>query len=297
LEVREGQYNWDPVDRWMDWASKQGKPIVAGPLLDFSKRALPEWMHVWQHDYDTTRDLAYDHIEKVVTRYTGAVGVWNIASGLNVNDNFIFDADQMLDLTRMAALLVRQSRKGARVMVELTQPFGENSAVNRESIHPLAFVDRLVQEGVRLDAVGVQLLFGKRSDGKATRDLMQISSLLDRFFLLEIPVVISALGVPDRTIDPDGGEWREPWSPQLQTKWVSRLFPICLSKPFVETLIWTDLFDHAHAELPAAGLITDSGKPKPALQRLVSVRKHLRKPLGPLKLPSKAESAARSESE
>src|SRR5262249_41626181 len=91
LEVREGQYNWDSVDRWMDWASKQGKPIVAGPLLDFSRRALPEWMHVWQHDYDTTRDLAYDHIEKVVNRYTGAVGVWNIASGLNVNDNFIFN--------------------------------------------------------------------------------------------------------------------------------------------------------------------------------------------------------------
>jgi hypothetical protein len=214
---------------------------------------------------------------------------------LNVNDNFVFTADQMLDLTRMAALMVRQSRKGARVMVELTQPFGEHAAFNRESVHPLAFVDRLVQEGVRLDAVGVQLLFGTRGDGKAVRDLMQISSLLDRFFLLEVPVVISALGVPDRPIDQDGGEWRETWSPELQTKWISRMFPICMSKPFVETLIWSDLFDYANAELPSAGLISDSGKPKPALQRLVSVRKHLRKPLGPLKLPSKTESAARAE--
>ena len=62
IEVTEGKYNWDPVDRWMEWASKQSKPIVAGPLLDFSKRAVPEWMYVWQHDYDTCRDMAYDHM-------------------------------------------------------------------------------------------------------------------------------------------------------------------------------------------------------------------------------------------
>jgi len=288
IEIKEGTYNWDPLDRWIEWASRQGKPIVAGPLLDFSKRALPEWMHVWQHDYDTTRDLAYDHIEKVVERYKGVVGLWSIACGLNINENFTFSADQMLDLTRMAVLLVRQSRKGARVMIELAQPFGEHGAANRDSVHPLSFVDRLVQEGVRLDAVGVQLLFGARTGGKATRDLMQISSLLDRFFLLEIPILISALGAPSETIDPDGGVWHEPWSAETQSKWVARLFPICMSKPFVETVFWTDLFDHPQADLESAGLISDTGKPKPALSRLVSLRKHLRKPLGPLKLPSKA---------
>ena len=47
-------------------------------------------MYVWQHDYDTCRDLAYDHMERVVERYKGVVGMWNVASGLNVNDNFEF---------------------------------------------------------------------------------------------------------------------------------------------------------------------------------------------------------------
>lgn len=288
MEVKEGKYNWELVDGWMDWASKQGKPIVAGPLLDFSKRALPEWMYVWQHDYDTCRDMAYDHIERVVNRYKGVVGMWNVAAGLNTNDNFTFTADQMLDLTRMTVLLVRQSRPGARAMVELTQPFGEHVAFNRESMHALAFVDRLVQEGVRLDAVGVQLLAGVKSGGKAARDLMQYSSLLDRFFLLEIPILVSALGAPSRQVDSLGGSWHEPWSDEQQQKWVARMFAIAMSKPFVESLFWNDLFDHAQAELPAGGLITDAGKPKPALARLVSLRKHLRKPLGPLKLPAKA---------
>jgi GH35 family endo-1,4-beta-xylanase len=295
LEVEEGRYHWDPLDRWMEWAKSQGKPIVAGPLLDFSKRALPKWMYVWQHDYDTCRDMAYDHIEHVVDRYKNLVGMWNIASGLNVNDNFVFTPDQMIDMTRMTALLLRQARKGARAMIELSQPFGEHSAVNKDSMFPLAFMERVVQEGIRLDAVGLQLLFGQSGGGKATRDLMQISSVLDRYFLLEIPVLVSALGVPSQTIDPQGGFWHEPWSPENQSKWISRAFAVCMSKPFVESLFWTDLFDHAMAELPGAGLISHTGKAKAALTRLVNVRKHLRKPLGPLKLPSKATRSAGAE--
>ena len=100
--------------------------------------------------------------------------------------------------------------------------------------------------------------------------------------------------MPSEPVDPVGGSWQEPWTPEQQQKWVSRLFAICMSKPFVESIFWTDLFDHPLADLPAAGLITDTGKPKPALARLVSLRKHLRKPLGPLKLPNRSGGAGGS---
>lgn len=289
LEVEEGVYNWEPVDRWMEWASAEGKPIVAGPLLDFSKQALPEWIYVWQHDYDTCRDLVYEYMERVVQRYRSLVGMWNIASGLNLNENFEFTSAQILDLARTASLLVRQSRKGARTMIELRQPFGEHGAGKRRSIPPLTFVDQLVQGGVKFDAVGVQLLFGQRRFGRASRDLTQISSLLDRFFLLEIPVLVSALGVPSRPVDDDGGWWHGPWSPELQARWIARIFPVAMSKPFVESIFWTDLFDHPEAVLPAAGLIDESGQPKPAFSRLIGMRKRLRKPLGPLKVRSEIE--------
>jgi len=282
LEVEEGVYNWEPVDRWMEWAADEGKPIVAGPLLDFSKRALPDWMYVWQHDYDTCRDLVYEYIQKVVYRYRSLVGMWNIASGLNVNDNFEFSAPQMLDLTRMASLLVRQARKGARTMIELRRPFGEHCARKRDSMSPFAFVDRLIQEGIKFDALGVQLLFGQRRSGRACRDLMQISNLLDRFFLIEVPILVSAMGVPSQPVDTNGGWWHRPWSPDLQARWVGRVFASAMSKPFVESVFWTDLYDHPDAELAGAGLITGEGQPKPALARLIGMRKRLRKPLGPL---------------
>jgi len=288
LEVEEGKYDWGPLDRWMEWAKGEGKPVIAGPLLDFSKYALPDWMYVWQHDYDTCRDLVYDYMAQVVQRYRGIVGMWNIASGLNINDNFEFGANQMLDLARTASLLVRQSRKGARTMIELREPFGEHSAT-RDGLAPMAFIERLIQEGVKFDAIGVQLLFGQRRHGQATRDLMQISSLLDRFFPLETPILVSALGVPSAPLPggENGGTWHEPWSPDVQSRWVGRMFAIAMSKPFVESVFWTDLFDHPDARLPLAGLITAEGKPKPAFTRLVTARRRLRKPLGALKKPEK----------
>ncbi len=290
LEVEEGVYNWEPVDRWMEWAAGEGKPIIAGPLLDFSKAAVPKWMYVWQHDYDTCRDLVYEHMARVVHRYRSLVGMWNIASGLNINDNFEFSADQMLDLTRTASLLVRQARKGARTMIELRQPFGEHGARKRQSMPPFTFLDRLVQEGIKLDAIGVQLLFGQRKAGRASRDLMQISSVLDRFFLLETPILVSAMGVPSEIVDPDGGYWHKEWSPEQQARWVSRMFSSAMSKPFIESVFWTDLYDHPHADLACSGLITKEGQPKPALTRLIALRKRLRKPLGPLGTKSEAES-------
>jgi hypothetical protein len=280
VEVEEGRYRWDAIDGWIQWAQAQGKPIVAGPLLDFSLQALPEWMHMWQHDYDTCRDLAYDHVERVVQRYRPHVGLWNIACGLNVNDNFEFTPDQMLDLARMASLVVRQSRKRARVMIELSHPFGQPCARNRHAMTAVSFVDRLIQEGIRLDAIGIRLQMGLDDHGMGTRDLMQISNILDRLFLLEIPVLVSAAGVPSAKIDDNGGWWHDEWSGEIQARWGSQVMAIALSKPYVETVLWGDLYDHEGASLPMGGLISADGKAKPVLGTLIALRKRLRKPLG-----------------
>jgi hypothetical protein len=283
LEVEEGVYRWDDVDRWIEAAQAAGKPVVGGPLLDFSRRALPQWMYVWQHDYDTCRDLAYDHVQRVVQRYGGAVGMWNVASGVNANDNFQFTPDQMIDLVRMAALQVKEARRGSRTMVELAQPFGETVALGRGALPPVTFVERLAQEGIRLDALGIQLLFGSSGSGLATRDLMALSGALDRLFLLELPVIVSAAGVPCRPQDQLAGSWRQPWSPDLQAKWASRALVIALSKPFVESFAWAELCDGPGALLPDSGLLGPDGDPRPVLKKLLSIRKRLRKPLGQMK--------------
>jgi hypothetical protein len=273
----------------MQWAASLGKPIIAGPLIELSKEAAPQWLHVWQNDYDTCRDLVYDHVERLVKRYAEFVSIWIVSSGLNTNENFKFKFDQMIDLTRMAALRVKQERKNARVMIEVSHPFAEHCAFHADSVSPATFVDRVVQEGVRLSCIGIKILLGRSESGMATRDLMQISSMLDRYFILDLPVLLTAVGVPSSEIDERGGRWMEPWSDALQARWAARLFAVAMSKPHVETVTWTDLFDHARAELPKGGLIDETGKAKSALQRLVSVRRRLKKPLGALRLPGGAD--------
>ena len=60
---------------------------------------------------------------------------------INRYETYILNtAEQMLDLARMASLIVRQARKGARVMIELAEPFGEHCAENRDSMTAVSFV-------------------------------------------------------------------------------------------------------------------------------------------------------------
>lgn len=288
IEVEEGSYRWGPTDQWVDWARSCGKPIIAGPLLDFSRDALPEWMYVWQHDYDTCRDLAYDHVEKVVQRYRGAVGMWNVAAGLHLNDNFRFTGEQMIDLVRMASLAVRQIARRARVMLEIVEPFGETAGTHADAVSPLAFLDRVLQAGIRIDAIGVQLQVGADRPGMRARDLMALSGLLDRLYFLELPVIVSAAAAPSAPGPASAGDWRGPWSPAVQARWATQVFAIAMSKPYVESILWGDLYDHDDADVPSGGLIDAAGKPKPVLSKLAGFRRRLRKPLG----PARADGAA-----
>jgi hypothetical protein len=171
-------------------------------------------------------------------------------------------------------------------MIELAEPFSEFVSAISESYDPKVFLARLSQEGVRLDALGVQMLVGG-SGGKSTRDLMLLSSKLDEFLHVDIPLIISALGAPSVIISERNGWWKSQWDEASQEQWGSSMFAICLSKPFVNAVIWTDLYDHKRMILPTAALITRQGKPRSVLNKLLNMRKRLLKPLGALELPKK----------
>jgi hypothetical protein len=175
-------------------------------------------------------------------------------------------------------------------MVELSEPFSEFVANTAESCNAKVFLSRLAQEGVSLDALGLQILVGG-SGGKATRDLMLLSAKLDEFLHVDFPVIISSLGAPSKTIAEANGWWREPWDERRQDQWAKQILWIALSKPFVDAVIWTDLYDYKTMKLPTAGYISIKGKPRPVLKRVLAMRKLLRKPLGPLVLPVRGEAS------
>ena len=66
---------------------------------------------------------------------------------------------------------------------------------------------------------------------------------LDGEELLEMPVLLTNTGVPSEQIDAGGGGWFKPWSEEQQARWASRLMPLALSRPHIESIFWREHWD------------------------------------------------------
>jgi len=310
MEPNEGKYSFASTDRWIEWAVRQAKlPVVGGPLVDFRPQCVPEWLFIWENDYETLRDLVFEHVQSVVTRYRRTVQRWTVASGLHVNTNFKISFDQIMDLTRMCVLLVRKLQPTAKVQLEVAQPWGEYHSNNRRSIPPYLYAEAAVAAGLNIDTLGIRLQMGHAEPGFATRDMMSLSAILDKFASLEKPLAVSAIGAPSAPVTPkpfrpragaeaedayEPGYWRSPWSENVQADWMTQAIAICCSKPYVQSVCWHDLADPtpsvtaagpvACPEMPYGGLLASGGVPKPALARLAQIRGGMKDGRSPLTL-------------
>jgi hypothetical protein len=288
LAPGQGEYNFTALDNWVEWAVRTRMPIVAGPVISFEPQVLPDWLFIWEHDYETVRDVIYEHVERIVSRYRNAVQTWKVASGLHVNSHFTFNFEQIMDLTRTTTMLVKKIQPAAKVLVEIRQPFGEYYATNPRSIPPLMYADLLIQGAINFDALSIRLLMGQAVSGQYTRDLMQVSLMIERYAEFGKPLHV-CIGAPSEAVtpemiyvaedaepvDPDAGHWRKPWSPQVQAHWLEAVAQIAMSKPYVESVTWHDLIDHPAMDLPLSGLVTEDLQPKAAYRRLGLLRRSL----------------------
>ena len=280
IEPKERSHQFTLIDNWMTWAAQARKPVHAGPLVSFEQAHLPEWMYLWEHDYECLRDMIYEHVQKVVQRYDKQVRVWRVVGGLNAFNSFDLSFEQMIELTRLTCLLVKKLAPRSIVMIDLALPFGEYYARNTKTIPPLLYADMAVQSGIKFDAFGIQFCTGVPVDGMYVRDLLQISCLLDEFVTLSKPMHISACQVPsDVSADgwdawagqasvPKAGHWHNPWSQRLQAEWLQAFCRIALSKPYVESVCWRDLGDYEGHYIPHGGLCKSNMEPKLSFREL-----------------------------
>ncbi|MFZ4574585.1 MAG: endo-1,4-beta-xylanase [Phycisphaerales bacterium] len=302
MEPGEGKYQFGATDRWIEWAIRTAKlPVVAGPLVDFRAASVPDWLYIWENDYETLRDLVFEHVQALVTRYRRTVQRWVIASGLHVNTNIKISFDQIMDLTRMCVLLVRKLHPAGKVVLEIDQPWGEYHAFNRRSIPPYLYAEAVMQAQLNVDGIGLRVQMGDARPGAATRDLMAFSALLDRYAALEKPIHITALGAPSGPVPMapfrpragadaedcyEPGHWRQPWSEIHQADWLTYVMTIACSKPFVQSVCWQELSDSFSptAEMLLGGLMSGGGVAKPALTRMAQIRQAMREGKSPATL-------------
>lgn len=274
VQPKEHGFQFDALDAWIKACTKAGLTPRGGPLLNFGVQSVPDWVYIYENDYEAITDFAKDYLRQTVARFAATVPNWIAVSGLHAESVFAFNFEQIMELTRTAVGAVRQAAPRAAIMVELTQPWGEYYARNSHTIPPLLYADMLIQAGVNFDAFGLQLLFGLESEGFHVRDMLQISSLIDRLANFGKPICITAAGVPAGGTG--GGEWGGPWSPERQAEWFEQLCEIALSKPFVESVCAHALVDSPGGALPGGGLLTEKLTRKPVYDRLKAFRERLR---------------------
>ncbi|MGQ0627915.1 MAG: endo-1,4-beta-xylanase [Phycisphaerales bacterium] len=293
MEPTEGKYAFARTDKWIEWAVRTAKlPVHAGPLIDLRPGCVPDFLYIWEHDYETLRDVVAEHVKNLVTRTRRAVNIWTVASGLPCSSVFRLGYEQVLDLTRVCVTLVRKLAPASKVVVEIAQPWGEYTGgnvpgTNVRSIPPVLYGELMNQLGLPIDALGVRIQMGQALPGRSARDLLTVSHLLDRLAALDRPLAITALGAPSRAVSPaasgddDSGEIRRPWSPESQAEWLASVAAMAAGKPFVQSICYQDLYDadiSQSGEMPGGALVggPPTWAPKPAAKALAALRTALR---------------------
>ena len=283
LQPKEDAFDTAGLDEWVEYLTRRRVPIIAGPIIDLDESSMPAWAYMWENDVDVLRDLMVDFVRKMVTRYRRAVAVWNVVGGLHANSIPGLGFEQTIELTRLLVAQVKSMLPQARTLVGLRDPFGEHHATKTPGVPPMLYADTIAQAGVNCDGFALEIETGVPRVGGYTRDLFQLSCVIDKLGGTGKPLYITAISAPSRhtpdagdrsegSMDPSkAGRWRGPWTPDSQADWLEAVSKLCLGKPFVESVTWGNLTD-ANASVPGGGLVDEMFKPKPAFERLKTLR-------------------------
>jgi len=278
VEPDEGKYQFAATDRWIEWAVRKGKlPVVAGPVLDFAPGRLPEWLFIWENDHETLRELVYDHMRQVVTRYRRTVQWWTLASGLGVEGALSLRFEQIADLLRVASTVTRKLHPQGRVQVEIVDPFALYAGRTPRTVPPLLLGELIAQSGTHVDAIGLRVDLTEPGVAGVARDAMAFSEMLDRYASLDRPVSLTfaaCASAPAHDAS-ERGTWDGPWSPELQARWIERLLAIAAAKPYVHSICW-GLVQDTPSTKTGAGLVDAQGTTRPSLSALTGLRDAVR---------------------
>lgn len=278
IEPAEGKYQFAATDRWIEWAVRKGRlPVVAGPVLDFAPGKLPEWLFIWENDHETLREMVYEHMRQVVTRYRRTVQWWTIASALGVEGALSLRFEQIADLLRVAAMVTRKLQPNGKVQVEIVDPFALYAARSQRMVPPLLLGELITQSGMHVDAIGLRVDLTEPKTAGAVRDSMAFSEMLDRYATLDRPLSITFAACPSAPASDQNerGSWDGPWSPQVQAHWLRETLAIAAAKPYVHSICWGLTQDTAGATA-GAGLVDVQGGARPGLAELGRLRQSVR---------------------
>jgi hypothetical protein len=272
LEPARKKFNLASLDRLFEFFLKRKVTIRLGSVIAFSEPKIPVWLREKPVEFELLRDVMYEYLTAIASRYGKCIRSWAILSGLHADNYFGLSFEQILDLTRLMSSRAKRLCPRASSVIEITAPWGEYYAHNARSIHPYLYSEMVAQSGINFDAFALRLPFGAAREGHYVRDFFQISSLIDRYTLGK-PIHLTTT-VPSK-MSGESGYWDSPWTPDLQAKWFENFCKIALSKSQVESITWDAFGDSYSESVPYGGLLTENWTSKPVFARIREIQKRL----------------------
>lgn len=282
VEVSEGEYNWDVYDRQLAWCGSHKVTAIGGPLLQLGGQGVPDWLYLWEGDFDNVLTFVSDYVETAVTRYRGKVDLWLCAAGMNLGEVLGLSEEALLKLVVRTVEIARRIDPETPAVIRFSQPWAEYMQYMDLDLSPLHFADALVRTGLELGGLELEISAGYDGTGTPARDFLDVNRLIDLWSCLNVPLYItltypSAAGPDPLAFGEAQPLARTKWSVELQQQWVESLVPLLLSKPAVQGIVWNQLTDATPHEYPWGGLFDNQSEPKPSLASLSVLRKiHLK---------------------
>ena len=283
LASRVGEYDWRELDQQVQWCRDRGLRICMGPLAQLDRASLPDWLYLWEEEFDELENSVVEFAREVVQRYLGRVHLWNCAGRMNVLGAMDLSEEQRLRLTVDLLELVRSLDPRTPTIVSFDQPWAEYIADREQELTPLHFADTLVRGELGLAGVAMEMNLGYAPDGTLPRDALEVSRQIDRWSQLGAPLVV-VLTAPSRG-DADAaarsginvipklapGDVTSAWQREL----VEWLVPLLIARQPVQAVLWNQMRDDVPHDFPHGGLFDAQGSAKPALEVIIELRKKL----------------------
>ena len=276
-----GDCKWDDLDRQVQWCRDHGLRICMGPLIQFDRGSLPDWLYLWEGEYEEICESVFTFAQGVVRRYAGKVHLWNCAARMNVPGAMDLSEEQRLKLTVDMLELTRSLDSRTPAIVSFDQPWAEYIAAEDQELTPLHFADTLARSDLGMAGVGIEMNLGYTPHGTLPRDLLEISRQVDRWSQLGLPLVIFVTSPSSEAKDPLARSTARPLpsliagglSPQAQAKLIAQLIPLLIARQPVQAVVWNQWRDDLSHDFPHGGLYDTMGQPKPGLKKLVEIRR------------------------
>jgi GH35 family endo-1,4-beta-xylanase len=156
---KEGDYRFEPVDRLVDFATKNQQSVVGHTLIFNRDGNYPDWLF---RDGEKEADAKLvwkrieDHAGKLMSRYAGRIDSWDV---LNEFIEVPSPGYRVTDLTRVlgADYPVRLFKIAAEIDPKAKLTYNDFSVEKPDRLKAiLAFVRSLRDKGCRIDVVGSQ---------------------------------------------------------------------------------------------------------------------------------------------